>query len=224
MTALDRKGFAKLVYDTTAGCSPQKVIDEYADRLADIVDLKRAREEERNREREACRTVEKQLAETVEALDKVTASFRDGAAAWRARAVVLTKERDDALEVLEACKGPLINAADVLDILSKSEVLGPEARLECAKWEKECRAAHAYARAVPVPGCKACRDAWHGPHEREARRAAYRQGWRACVGFIEMSRDTFRPETTSRAACEVVLADLRKAEALPFDVSEVADV
>ena len=44
---MTRTEFAKLVYDTTA--SPHAVIDEYADRLADIVDLKRELEAERGR-------------------------------------------------------------------------------------------------------------------------------------------------------------------------------
>lgn len=45
--------------------------------------------------------------------------------------------------------------------------------------------------------------------------ASEERGWADCVRGIEMSRDTFRPDTTSRAACEVVLADLRKLAALP---------
>jgi hypothetical protein len=41
------------------------------------------------------------------------------------------------------------------------------------------------------------------------------KGWADCVRGVEMTRDTFREGTASRAACEVVLADLRKLAALP---------
>jgi hypothetical protein len=61
--------------------------------------------------------------------------------------------RIDALEkALRGTLSPLINVADILDVVGKSELHLEETRLLSKEWELKCRAAHADALALVQAG------------------------------------------------------------------------